>query len=310
MSNTTTKPATPATGVTNFKLPPMLQDRLAKQAEAKKEAAMMQQQNEKKKMALLRQAGIDTTHLDQMDDDDKNELEAFLKKIKPELAKRLPVKNMLQKQKAGYAEALAGNQYPALEATDAVVIGGIVPIAGPTGTHGWIMPADPAQIKIWDADSGSGNGWWPPYATTDPIPAAVIKYSFRPDQAGMWNICPIAAFEGYYILSANDTFWTSKRAAVSVYVTVEVKQYDHFPTTKRFEVLHEAVTNNRLLREVRTTEFFVMPPVFFRALDMVDITVTIETHAVARGGGSYAEINFNDDITDYIMPMMVLANPV
>jgi hypothetical protein len=265
---------------------------------------------EKQQLAYMQSIGI---KLDQLDKDQRkasSELKALLETIRPPLIARPSERAADSQQQATHAAVLGETAHLVLPPFGASLLSAY-PIlteaqcAVTTGT-GWIFPCDPSQIKISANDTGHGSGWG---ATGQPPPTQYNTYfTFIPPAIANYEMTAIYAFHGFYVLKADDGFFTHKKASVKVNVSMTVNQYadivQQYPSP-----LDEEGDN---LDEVETFDgtYFFDQTVVLKQGDPVIVTVSVSLEATASGSGSYAEINFNDGTANYILPMFLSVQAV
>jgi hypothetical protein len=87
-----------------------------------------------------------------------------------------------------------------------------------------VLPYNPEDINIKKVHTGSGWGCW-----GGPWASKAVEYNvwfnFVPDKTATWDLMGIFAFHGFYILRANDTALTCKRAGAWARVHMNVYQY-------------------------------------------------------------------------------------
>ena len=115
----------------------------------------------------------------------------------------------------------------------------------------------------------------------------------------------VLAFHGFYILRSDDGYFSCKHAEVKLSVQMNVHQYVDIGW-KSFPALIDRKEDRTLKRSPPTTEHsFLDYTTVLKAGDPVVVTVKGTLHAFARGGGAYAELNFQAGTADYIEPLLL-----
>jgi hypothetical protein len=242
------------------------------------------------------------------EEQEEKELGTFIKKVRPKLANRKTKGYKFAKEFSALSELAA-----AKTAIIPSIIGGTIlapnvkpqtlRFAGPSNTITYSLDTTP--IKVFSKSTGRGLGWQaigylPTYAD--------FYYQFTPTTTAMWNLNALLAFDGFYIIKADDGYFTSKSASVNLSVSIKVHQYSWQGETN-YNLLYERVSNNNIYKFIGVTPD-IRTSVLLRATDTATVHIRIALTALARGSGSYAEINFNEGTGNRIIPVFLLANPV
>lgn len=267
--------------------------RLAKAQEGRRKKAADAQ--EKRQVEFARTIGIKQALIDQRLKDDAAQLKARLGEFRPALVTR---------PGRGAQDAGQLAQFTAVLPLPTRLLPPFGVFFYPPGTTE-VQPLSPGQIKMKDVSSGSGLGW--PWATAGAVvsPADIVFY-FVPEFSGTYSLTVAIAFHGFFVVQADDGTWTSKEASVKMDVSMDT--YSHVDRgTKSF-------TSPIDLDSQNIDEFQNFDKVLtfsdtqvLRAGDPTVVTCSISIAASARGGGSYAEINFSDGDANYIQPQYLLA---
>ena len=117
----------------------------------------------------------------------------------------------------------------------------------------------------------------------------------------------VLAFHGFYVLRSDDSWYNCRSAQVQLKARMNVRQYVDFGW-KDFPLLIDREEDNA--EEVTTydrTGFFDYTAVL-KAGDPVVVTFKGIVDASARGGGAYAELNFEAGTANYIEPLLLSVN--
>ena len=258
--------------------------------------------HEKKQIELMTNLGLKKGDLEASLKQDAKALDASLAEYRPALVSR--------------AGAPAGNSKSASLFASQLPPGIIIvppygvfapPLEPPAGeiTSGWIF-TDSGNLKISADDRGSGTGWWA-VAGPPPVPHDVV-FTFIPAETTTYDMTAIFAFHGFYVLVADDGFFTHKYAEVSMDVSMNANQYVDLGWQSMPRPIDASGDNINEFESYDQTKFFDFSAPL-RAGDPVVVTARITLNAVASGSGSHAEINFSDGTANYIMPLFLSVGP-
>jgi hypothetical protein len=160
---------------------------------------------------------------------------------------------------------------------------------GSDGTVYW-QGYNPGAFDVSAWASGSGSGlfgtgagsftvyldWW---------------FSFRPDVSRNYSQEIYVPFNGFYIVRSDDGIFTSKEAEVNINLSGQGYQYNWKPreTTNVLHVRDDNINVNERFDGWRKHYYSSE-----LGADAAYLLVTAEFYVYARGGGSYAELNFAD----------------
>lgn len=144
------------------------------------------------------------------------------------------------------------------------------------------------DVSAWASGSGSGLfgtgagsftvylDWW---------------FTFRPDVNRNYSQEIYVPFAGFYIVRSDDGFFTSKRAEVNINLSGQGYQYNWKPreTTNVLNINDDNINVNDRFDGWRKHYYSSE-----LGADQAYLLVTAEFYVYARGGGSYAELNFAD----------------
>ncbi len=129
---------------------------------------------------------------------------------------------------------------------------------------------------------------------------------FRPSVTKVYSIIPVNVFRGYYIVRADDAWYDSKEAKAHVNVWINVHQYNWkgWSAHNIMNVGGSNLNRNSRLDTNRSNYHSAL----LGAGDWAFIRVVVEMHVYARGGGSYAELNFAAGTANYLQcPYCVIS---
>lgn len=178
-------------------------------------------------------------------------------------------------------------------------IGTIAPyygtLHGSNGTIYW-QGYNPGNINLSDSASGAGSGlagtgaasftmymdWW---------------FTYRPTENRNYSHRVSVPFHGFYILKADDGFFTSKEAKSRIDLTTVGYQYNYKApsSTNVFAMGNQNINVNDRFDGWRTMYYSSL----FGA-DRAYIRVTAKFYVYARGGGSNAQLNFSAGAANYV----------
>jgi hypothetical protein len=258
--------------------------------------------HEKKQIEFMTSLGLKPAALQASLKQDEKALDAYLAEYRPALVSRAgsPAAN-------GKSASLFASQLP--PTTIIVPPYGVFappfPPPPPEVTSGWIF-TDAGNLKIEADYTGSGTGWWAT-AGPPPVPHDVI-FTFIPAETTTYDLTAIFAFHGFYVLVADDGFFTHKSAEVTMDVAMSANQYVDLEWKTFPRPIDASGDNiNEFVSYDRTIFFDYSAPL--RAGDPVVVTARITLNAAASGSGSHAEINFKDGTANYIMPLFLSVGP-
>ena len=155
---------------------------------------------------------------------------------------------------------------------------------------------NPGNINLQDHASGSGSGifgtgagsftvymdWW--FTYTAPANRNYAHTIYVP-------------FHGFYILYANDGFWTSKEAHARINLSAKGYQYNWKATgsTNVFDMSSQNINVNDRFDGWRTMYYSDL-----LGADRAYLRVSASFYVYARGGGSHTELNFSAGNANYM----------
>jgi hypothetical protein len=155
---------------------------------------------------------------------------------------------------------------------------------------------NPGNITVWDSASGSGPGWFGTGAASATIFMDWWFYYTAPQDQN-YNNTIYVPFHGFYILHADDGFWTSYEASASINLAATGYQYNYKPTatTNVFSMDSQNINVNDRFDGWRTMYYSDL-----LGADTAYLLVSASFYVYARGDGSYAELNFADGTANYL----------
>jgi hypothetical protein len=274
---------------------------------------------EKRRREFLKRIGVDLKNLDSEREKDQyaqeKELEAFLDEFRAKAVSRRSRQAADAKDAALRSAALAEGGHlvlpPFASSIYAADKAALKDISGVTGdgaiNSGWVFPDEPGKIRI--KDSGHVAAWCYQAVAGAAHPVFSVHFAFVPATTATYEMTAVLAFHGFYVLRSDDSWYNCRYAEVKLNVQMNVNQYvdmgvHSFPALiDRHEDNVEEVTN------YDHTGFFDYTTVL-KAGDPVVVTVSGNLRAFARGGGAYAELNFEAGTANYIEPLLLSVNQV
>lgn len=252
--------------------------------------------HQKKQLEYVRSAGIKLSKVEKDQEEGAYKLKSSLEQKRPPLISR-PTMRLEDARHAALLGANLGGQL-------------VPPYVGffPPPDPGVVPPADPSQIKFKAVDDGSGLGWgWSAEAHQAPAPVFVM-FSFTPHESTSYSFTACFACHGFYVLQAFDDWISSKDAQVTLDFSLDAFQFVDrgwkvFPNTidRESQNIDKFENFDQFLNFSDTQNF--------REGEQVVITARIKFDAIARGGGSHAEINFADGDANFVQPQGLWVSP-
>ena len=259
--------------------------RLKAQTEEQKNS---REAHQKKQLEYMRSVGIKLNEVEKDLEEDARKLKSYLELKRPPLISR-------PKHATHFPTNLGGKLIPPSAGFVLPPDPGVVP------------PIDPSQIKIENHHDGSGWDW---LGGPTGFPKFVdVVFSFTPHQSASYTFTACIAFHGFYFVQAHDGWLTSHHAEVSVFVSLKAFQiidrgWKFFPAVinREGDNISEFDNFDQIVNFADTQDFRVDEPVV--------VTASIELLAGAYGGGSHAEVNFQDGDANFIQPQGLWVSPV
>ncbi|MBW2163247.1 MAG: hypothetical protein JRF43_02040 [Deltaproteobacteria bacterium] len=121
---------------------------------------------------------------------------------------------------------------------------------------------------------------------------------FKPPVSRFYSIRPLFRFRGYYIVKANDRWYSSKYAKVVASTWVNVKQYN-WKGWGHVDVLNVGDDNINVNKRF-DADRYMYTSYLLRGGDWAWISCVIGLYGYARGSGSYANLNFSTGNANHI----------
>lgn len=185
---------------------------------------------------------------------------------------------------------------------------GIVPLAttaltpyyakvyGSDGSVYW-QGYNPGNLDVNTWASGSGTGL---FGTGAGSFTAYIDwwFVFRPDSNRFYAFDNYIPYHGFYIVRSDDGVFTSKEAKVRIDVSAVAYQYNYKPSasTNVLDVGSDNIDVNDRFDGWRHTYYSTL----LGGGDSAYLRLTSSYYVYARGGGSYAQLNFADGAANYM----------
>jgi hypothetical protein len=191
-------------------------------------------------------------------------------------------------------------------AADKVVLADLTGDSGSGAINsGWVFPDEPGKIRLKDV--GHVDVWCFQAVAGSPPPEFAVHFGFVPAATKSYEMTAVFAFHGFYVLRSDDGYLTCKYAEVKLNVRMNVSQYTDLGW-KTFPALIDRKEDNvEQIANYDRTHFFDYTAAL-KAGDPVVVTVAGTIKAFARGGGAYAELNFEAGTANYIEPLLLSVN--
>jgi len=184
-------------------------------------------------------------------------------------------------------------------AAEANAVGWVYPYYGTLhGSNGAVYweGYNPGNIDASVFASGAGSGlfgsgagsftvymdWW---------------FTYRAPDNRNYSHSIYVPFNGFHIVRADDGFWDSKEAKVSIDLTAIGYQYNYkaSATTNVLSISDDNININDRFDGWRTMYYAQL-----LGADQAYLRVTASLYVYARGGGSHAQLNFSDGSANYL----------
>jgi hypothetical protein len=255
--------------------------------------------------AVVKQYGGDLRALHAIHQKEEKELGPFVREIRAPLANRhVPARfddhtlttysDSVERLEAGRAEFVgAYSLAPRKEDFEDV--------PGESGNP-WLFPSTPQVIKIGSKDLGSGSGCWGGWVWA-PCPIYTSVFGFVPDKPGIIRVEPLIFAHGFYIVKSDDTCVSCKSAQVYASIGMSVTQ-QQIETRSSNAVLVDSGSDNIYDEGTIDQLVSVQCDRVVAENEPVLIKVDVTCAALARGGGSYAEVNFKTGENRIVCPLV------
>ncbi|MDN3666613.1 hypothetical protein ACFFU1_09780 [Algibacter miyuki] len=157
----------------------------------------------------------------------------------------------------------------------------------------------------WNWAKGAGSGISGTGAASN-TQWVEFGFWFKPTSSRVYSIVPRNVFRGYYIVKADDEWFNSKYAKASVDVWINVKQYNWKGWSKHnvMTTANDNINKNSRLDTNRSHYHSAL----LGGGDWAFIRVAVRMYVYARGGGSYAELNFATGNANYLKTPYCIIN--
>lgn len=282
-------------------------------------AAKAEPERESRRRDFLESVGFDLKTLDGEREKDRRaqekELKAFLERSRPEAVSRRSrqaADARARTLRAGVlAEAgslvlppLASSLYAADKAA-------LAEISGEAGSgaidSGWVFPDEPGKIRL--KDTGHVAAWCFQAVAGSADPVFAVHFAFVPAATATYEMTAVFAFHGFYVLRSDDSWYNCRHAEVKLGVRMNVNQYLDLGWKGFPALVDRSESNVEEVTHYDHTGFFDYTTVL-KGGDPVVVTVSGTLRAFARGGGAYAELNFEAGTANYIEPLLLSVNRV
>lgn len=276
-------------------------------------AQKFERSRDTRRREFLKGIGVDLTAFDREQDKElkaqEQELKTYLAEVTPPVATR-PVQQAGDLKDAALRDqALAGTSHTVLRpyasvlfAADKGVFKDVSGVAGEGAINsGWVFPDEAGKIRVKDTARCPVACF---VACAGSPVAFAVHFTFTPATTANYEMTAVLAFHGFYILRSDDSWYNCRNAKVKLTVSMNAHQYTDIGK-KNFPALIDRDEDN--VEEVTTydrTNFFDYTTVL-KAGDPVIVTVIGTLDANARGGGAYAELNFEAGTANYIEPLLL-----
>jgi len=282
-------------------------------------AKKFEQSRDKRRREFLKGIGVDLVAFDREQEKElksqEQELKAYLDEFKPKAVSRPLLQAADLKDAAlragAFGEAKHRLLHPYASTLFAADKGVFKDVSGVSGdgaiNSGWIFPDEAGKIRV------KNTGHCPVacfFACGGPPGEEfAVHFAFTPATTANYEMTAVFAFHGFYILRSDDSWYNCRNAKVKLTVSMNAHQYVDVGW-KVFPALIDRDEDN--VEEVTTydrTHFFDYTTVL-RGGDPAIVTVKGVIDADARGGGAYAELNFEAGTANYIEPLLLSVQHV
>jgi hypothetical protein len=169
---------------------------------------------------------------------------------------------------------------------------------------GWVFPSDPSKIRVRSPDNHTTDACRGAEATPFQASRFEVHFAFIPATTGTYEMTGILGFHGFYLLRADDGFFSCRSAEVSLTVDMNVHQYVDAGWKTFPKFLDRVEQNvNEISNFDRTGFFDYTTPL--RAGDPVVVTLRGHVFSGSWGGYTHAELNFADGNANYVEPLFL-----
>lgn len=282
-------------------------------------AAKAEPGREKRRREFLQSIGVDLKKLDGEREKDQRtqekELKAFLSESRPKAASRRSQQAADARDAALRSAVLAEEGQLVLPPFASTVYSAdkadLKDISGEAGggaiNSGWVFPDEPGKIRI--KDTGHVAAWCYQAVASSPDPVFAVHFAFVPATTATYEMTAVFAFHGFYVLRSDDSWYNCRYAEVKLSVQMNVNQYVDVGWKGFPALIDRKESNAEEVTAYDRTGFFDYTTVL-KAGDPVVVTVSGTLRAFARGGGAFAELNFEAGTANHIEPLLLSVNQV
>lgn len=266
---------------------------------AAKEATARLKERSKVMTGRLREVAkeykVDLAALHSVHGDEDEHLSGYLAEIRPKLFDRpSPVQSDLR-IKAMYAPALDAAPVERAELLGSLLLApSMKHFEGIEGDRGnpWLLPDGSGRIHIgqWYSGAGTGSGCWGIGYIYSPDVAHVYFY-YTPSKTGIQAIQAWTVLHGFYIAKANDGCFTCKMAKAYATMSIATHQNGVWQVGDEFKICDIDADNIDTYGIIdKGIHLNTTRTVLSNAPVIIRVSVTVGT--LAKGSGSYAEVDF------------------
>ena len=247
--------------------------------------------------SIAKENNIDLAKLHSVHDDEDTLLSEYLSEIRPKLVDRPSLFQSDLRIKAMYAPALDSSPVKRAEPLGSLLLAPDTKhfenMEGERGNP-WLAPSggDAGRIHIGQSFSGSGTGsgcWGVGYIYSPDV--ANVYFYYTPPKTGILSIQAWTILHGFYIAKANDGCFTCKSAKAFAKIRIGTHQNGVWQDGEEFKICDIDDDNVDTYAVVdKGIHLNTKRPVLSNAPVMIRVSVTVGT--MAKGSGSYAEVDF------------------
>ncbi len=238
---------------------------------------------------------LDLATLHSVHGDEDEHLSRYLAEIRPELLDRPSGVQSDLRVKAMYAPALDAAPVERVEPIGSLLLApDIEHFAGMQGERGnpWLIPNDSGRLHIGQKYSGAGTGsgcWGVGYIYSPDV--AHVYFSYTPPKTGILSIQAWTVLHGFYVAKANDGCFTCKMAKAYATMSIATHQIGVWQTGDEFKICDIDADNVDTYGIIdKGVHLNTTRPVLGGAPVVIRVSVVVGT--LAKGSGSYAEVDF------------------
>lgn len=277
-------------------------------------AAKFEATRAKRRNEFLKAGGANLEALERELEKDRRlqeaELQAFLTKFRPPAVKRKSQQAADAKFAESRRKVLKEAKHEVLAPVSTVLYAvdrnDLKGVSGESGVgaiqSGWVFPDPPGRIRLKDTAKldivcfqAGGGGAAPEFA---------VHFSFVPATTARYEMTAVLAFHGFYVLRSDDSWYNCREAKVKLTARMNVHQFVDHPWKRFPAMINHRESNTDQVTHYDRANFFDYTAVL-KGGEPVVVTVKGIVDAQARGGGAYAELNFEAGESNYIEPLLL-----